>query len=178
MKLFREGRHFGQISLTCLIFYLALTDDFLVLYLVSSSNICSHTTALNQFLKEKTFSELELSQRDSKCLNVHSIWLSSGFASHTHSLRGFQPVHSHRSGIFSSCLENWITVDGLQQIQGLHPKTSVCLPTKDKRAGMTLFNTSYIYVLFFAHSHPVLSETTKPGISDVKSCVMSPRSLL
>lgn len=29
MKLFREGRHFGHIiSLTCLIFYLALTDDF------------------------------------------------------------------------------------------------------------------------------------------------------
>lgn len=43
------------------------------------------------------------------------------------------------------------------------------LPTEDKRAGMTLFNIGYKYVLFSAHSHQVSSEATEPGISDVET---------
>lgn len=45
----------------------------------------------------------------------------------------------------------------------------MCLPTEDKRAGMTLFNVGYKYVLFSAHSHQVSSEATEPGISDVET---------
>lgn len=43
------------------------------------------------------------------------------------------------------------------------------LPTEDKRAGMTLFNIGYKYILFSAQSHQVPSEATEPGISDVES---------